>query len=333
MKKIAILTVSVLSILPVVNCNKNTPIEEPPPEEPEYYDDIGTMWQLTDLPGDETNPSWSPDGTKIAFQYLYGGFREIYILDLKSGDINQLTDNAGANPCWSPDGTLILYDGYYGIGSTSYAVFTISVEGGEPNLITTGIEDDYNCSYAADPCWFPLMDRIAFAGNTWDYLYRDSLSLYLLDIPDGEPILFKHCDYFRFYKTPTVSPDGLLLACGFLQKDDSLGQEYYFGLKVFDINSGDIYFEDEADWPSPSWSPDSNEIAYRDEPNIYHDDIFIYSFSDGKKRRVTDVSINGLVYAATPDWSPDGSKIVFYTPNNEFNNYDYNLWIVELNDR
>jgi Tol biopolymer transport system component len=69
--------------------------------------------QLTPAPGSDFEPAWSPDGTRIAFTSVRGGFRQIYSLDVESLEVTLLTNTTNAvessQPSWSPDGTKIAY--------------------------------------------------------------------------------------------------------------------------------------------------------------------------------------------------------------------------------
>ena len=55
------------------------------------------------------NPSWAPDGTRIAFSGLDGGFNDLFIYDLKDSTLRRVTKDAYAelDPAWSPDGRSI----------------------------------------------------------------------------------------------------------------------------------------------------------------------------------------------------------------------------------
>jgi Tol biopolymer transport system component len=61
--------------------------------------------------GEILSPCWSPDGSSIVFSALAGGISDIFIYDLKTSTVKQMTrDSFGdLEPVWSPDGTRIAF--------------------------------------------------------------------------------------------------------------------------------------------------------------------------------------------------------------------------------
>ena len=57
------------------------------------------------------NPTWSPDGERIAFQSRGDGDHEIYVINVDGSGLTKLTDNDQADvfPAWSPDGRYIAF--------------------------------------------------------------------------------------------------------------------------------------------------------------------------------------------------------------------------------
>ncbi|HTT66771.1 MAG TPA: BamA/TamA family outer membrane protein [Gemmatimonadales bacterium] len=61
--------------------------------------------------GEILHPSWSPDGRYVAFAALSGGLTDLYLYDLETDSLRQLTHDAYADlePAWSPDGRKLAF--------------------------------------------------------------------------------------------------------------------------------------------------------------------------------------------------------------------------------
>jgi TolB protein len=59
--------------------------------------------QLTTGPGSKENPTYSPDGRKVAFAWTLDGQKQVWTLDLASGALKQITSEgkSNADPAWS----------------------------------------------------------------------------------------------------------------------------------------------------------------------------------------------------------------------------------------
>ena len=103
-------------------------------------------------------PTWSPDGTQIAFQSARDGDYDIYVMDANGGNVQQLTDDPGRDglPDWSPDGSRIAFvsdrDG-------DNEIYVMDVNGGNIQQLTDNPGSD------STPDWSPDGTQIVFASN------------------------------------------------------------------------------------------------------------------------------------------------------------------------
>jgi Tol biopolymer transport system component len=97
-------------------------------------------------------PSYSPDGTKIAFGASDGHDAEIYTVEATGGKPFQITDNAmdDLHPSYSPDGKRIAYTHYSDpdLPDEAAAIYKIAADGGKGVLVTAN-----NGTGALYPSW------------------------------------------------------------------------------------------------------------------------------------------------------------------------------------
>ncbi len=96
---------------------------------------------LTTDPGYETTPSFSPDGSQVAFAWSKESKDyDIYVKLVGGGEPIQLTNDPARdlNPSWSPDGRLIAFERSPKPGSTDLHVIP-ALGGGADRTIATGL--------------------------------------------------------------------------------------------------------------------------------------------------------------------------------------------------
>ncbi|MBI3962162.1 MAG: PD40 domain-containing protein, partial [Deinococcus sp.] len=88
--------------------------------------------RLTDDPGDDQYPVWSPRGDVIAFQAFRSSW-DIYLLDLTTMTTTRLSDGQGINwmPAWAPDGHQIAFAGQFRSSEPVTGLFITTLLGPE----------------------------------------------------------------------------------------------------------------------------------------------------------------------------------------------------------
>lgn len=247
---------------------------------------------LTKKPGRRIDPSWSPDGTKLAYSDFDDDL-DIYVLDLETGKERQVTDSPAddTSPAWSPDGTKLAFVSQRQGGSHLYLIDADGdeSEGSPVTRLTSGNASNY------DPAWSADGTHIYFAHDPLDGV--EQADLYALNAPSASqpepsppvPLLSDDASVFQ----PASSPDGTKLA--FVSQPDGVSQ-------IFVANADGSKPRQLTDGPghktSPSWSPDGRRIVFSSGTGM--NDLFMMNADGTNVRQITE--LNGDL--VTPAWNP-----------------------------
>ncbi|WP_243073661.1 hypothetical protein [Microbacterium sp. SS28] len=112
--------------------------------------------RLTDGPANFSD--WSPDGTRIAFDYADETGVHIATIAADGSDRRALTVAPGIQeaPKWAPDGNLIVYNGFpFGEDPFTISIWVMNADGSQPRQLTEGALD-------VEPVFSPDGTQIAF---------------------------------------------------------------------------------------------------------------------------------------------------------------------------
>jgi TolB protein len=160
--------------------------------------------RLTNQAGVDTEPSLSPDGSKVIFLSTRDGNAEIYRVDVTGSDLMRLTTSVGASSfdgraVWSPDGSKI---GFISDRSGASEVYVMNPDGSTPIRLTTysGLKEQL--------AWSPEGGKIAFVTQR-----NNRTELCLMNADGGNLInLTALAGHTGWDHSPTWSADGAKIA-------------------------------------------------------------------------------------------------------------------------
>ncbi len=264
----------------------------------------GAPTQLTDMPGREMAPKFSPDGRWIAFEKDYGGtdVRDIWVVPATGGEARRLTEHPlnDSNVSWSPDSRQI----YFNTGQFwDNSVAAVDVSTGEITRVGPGGSGQLS----------PAGSMFAFTGNSLpDDDDQSNSDIYVMSASGGErSLMTPNTVGFRDVE-PVWSPDGTKLA--FISDRNGFNN-----LGVIDVATGEetILLVEDVEHSDPQWSPDGQWITFTKNLDYqYH--IFRIPADGGEAEQLTERGgVNGGSRATGQTrgmhkWHPDGERIVYY---------------------
>ncbi len=239
--------------------------------------------RITESRAYEAAPSWSPDGTRIAYTSFESGGQSIRVLDLNYhsdsiapyGEPLRVTEGGftDRDPAWSHDGSRIVFSSNR---SGDYGLFMLDLHTLEiTDMEIAGIQ----------PSWSPLDERVAF-------VQKNNIAVTTLE-EDAEKIRITRRGFNEF---PSWSPDGRYIVFS-----------SNYDIVRTDARGGALRHLTVAGWNSHAdWCRTRDRIVFvSNEGGSYN---LWKMHSDGSnKRQLTETP----AMERFPRWSSDGRWVAF----------------------
>lgn len=256
--------------------------------------------KILETKGDAIQPSWSPNGKRIAFWFVKNGnLGELATIPAGGGEPVVIAGNEAMdwNPIWSPDGKYI----YFGSDrSGSMNIWRIAVD--EESGRTLGTAES-----VATPAMY--IRHLAFSrdGKTIAYIRyetKSNLQTVAFD-PNNLKIVGEAEMVTRGNKQlshPELSPDGTR----FVVRGSTLTQE---DLAVFDRDGANLrnLTDDKFRDRTPHWSPDGKKIVSGSDRS----GKFQVWMIDADGSDLQQITFSEKTGAVIPVYSPDGRRLAF----------------------
>jgi Tol biopolymer transport system component len=266
----------------------------------------GTAKRITEEYNDARQPSWSPDGRRIAFQSYRDGTWRIATVAADGSGMKALTTGPfdAREPHWSPDGKSIAFSSDR---SGNYDIWTLDVASSQVRQITKDPANDFF------PGWSPDGREIAFVSTR-----TASPGVYATTL-DGKERFIAPAD--GSVGAPSWSPAGGQVVFSVIPGNGftSNGTPRLM-LNGSELATGEDYFPFRAQWLSADefLYPADGRIKRRSltsgvkPPIAFSATLAVAPPAYTKKRRVFDAAepqpVHGLIH---PVVSPDGTQLAF----------------------
>lgn len=161
-------------------------------------DTQGHVRQLTHNEHLDDTPTWSPDGTALA----YTSGEDIHVLTVATGASRILTPREGrdGSPAWSPDGLQIAFSG--STGADTVSLFTINHDGSGLRRLPNQAPDERHPRWSPDGRW------LLYTASVWDSTAVNSdVWLTRADGTHRRPLLTgPHRQELAVWRPPSTAP-------------------------------------------------------------------------------------------------------------------------------
>jgi dipeptidyl aminopeptidase/acylaminoacyl peptidase len=264
----------------------------------------GEPWAFVRSAGDDSSPTWSPDGKRIAFVSDRDGTSQIWVIPIDGGEAKRVTDipTEVSGPAWSPDGRRIAFSS------------KVYPECADMKCNAEKLEAEKNSTVKAR-----LFDELLY--RHWNHWRNGRWShLFITDLEDSS---LTEINVGRTEVPPIAlggdwdydfSPDGKEI-CFTMNPDSFPATSTNNDLYILEVPHGSpvsITAWNHGNDNNPHYSPDGRFIAYCSMPTPgFEADRLHLMLYDRRKGTATDLTENFDYSIEHISWGKDSKAIYF----------------------
>jgi len=255
-----------------------------------------TFTRITELAGEETAPSLSPDGTTVAYAVRLNDSWDIYTQRVGGRNATPILNDPKRNesgPAFSPDGASIAFHE----SDTEGGIFVAGATGESVRRLT---------DFGFHPVWSPDGKQIAFTTEEiFDPAGRQGeATLYVIDVAGGQPRKIVDGDAAQ----PSWSPSGDRI----VYWSSTRGQRDVFTVSANGGARVALTNDSAIDW-SPVWAPDGRDVYFSSDRsgamNLWR--IPVDPATGTSTGAPEPLTMGAQASSALPSFSKDGKRMAF----------------------
>jgi Tol biopolymer transport system component len=237
---------------------------------------------LTRLAKDGSDPAWSPNGIKIAFDRMDGTNQEIYVMNADGTAPVNISNNPAEDhgARWSPDGSYLVFTS---TRDGNLEIYRMKVDGTDVRRLTDNQDDDLT------PDWSPDGTKIVYASSSSE----TQAGIYVMEADGSNAVPLTANEVLNV--DPCWSPDGSKIV---------FSSTLYGGFKIYVMNA-----DGSGSWTQlttgagadrhPFWSPNGRDIIFQSD-RYGNNELYLIK-ADGSTespQRLTDLGVD----TGRPSW-------------------------------